>query len=92
MAGGKDVADFYEILLAAPGADRPIKLDSKLTGRTALLLVIGLEYGLSGPEIGNPYAKILSEEDRKALQELVGALLEKTVTAGFYEKLKKRLG
>ncbi len=92
MAGGKEVADFYEILLAAPGAERPIKLDSKLTGRTALLLVIGLEYGLTGPEIGNPYSKILLEEDKKALQELVAALLDKTVSAAFYEKLKKRLG
>jgi hypothetical protein len=92
MAGGKEVADFYELLLASPGADKSIKLESKLSGRTALLLVIGLEYGLTGPEIGNPYAKILSEEDRKALLDLVAALLDKTVTATFYEKLKKRLG
>ena len=89
MAATKDVSDVFDLILLSPGLDAHIKLDSRITCRTALFVVIALEYGIASGEASNPLKKILSEEDQGTLKELAGAILERAKLQAFYEKLKK---
>jgi hypothetical protein len=91
MAVNKEMMELYELILESPGLSDLVKLDSKITCRTALFAVLGLEYAVSGEGAGNPLGKILTEEDRDALKGWTEEILGKAKLKGFYEKLK-RLG
>lgn len=90
MASVKDGAEFYDLLLVAPGTDKDIKLDNKISGREGLLLVIALEYSLSNADPANPLGKLLEEQDRASLQTVANSILQKTGAQAFYEKLKRK--
>ena len=85
----KESTEFYDLILLSPGLDAQIKLDSRITCRTALFLVIALEYGMTSAEASNPLKKILSEEDQGILKALAGEVLQRAKLQAFYEKLRK---
>jgi hypothetical protein len=89
MGGMKESTEFYDLILLAPGMDEPVKLDSRISCRTALFLVIALEYGVTSADAANPLKKILSEEDQGILKALAGEVLSRAKLQAFYEKLRK---
>ena len=89
MAGAKELGEIYDLILLSPGLNERIKLDSRISCRTALQLVMALEYGLSNTDADNPLRKILSEEDRGTLKGLTEEVLQKASLKEFYERLKK---
>jgi hypothetical protein len=89
MGGMKELTEIYDLILLSPGLGERIKLDSRITCRTALQLVIALEYGMASTEANNPLRKILTEEDTGTLKTLVEEVLQKANLKEFYEKLKK---
>jgi hypothetical protein len=92
MAVTKESVDLYDLLLAAPGVERDIKLNALIKGSDALLVVIALEHCLASSDANNPFTRILKDEDRTRLRELISVILQKTGTQSFYETLKKKLG
>jgi hypothetical protein len=89
MAGAKDLSEIYDLILLSPGLNEKIKLDSRITCRTALQLVMALEYGLASGEAANPLRKLVNEEDHAALKALAEEVLQKANLKEFYEKLRK---
>jgi hypothetical protein len=89
MAALKEISEIYDLILLSPGFDERIKLDSRISRRMALQVVVALEYGLSSKEPGNPLAKLVSEEDQGALKALVEEVLAKANLKEFYEKLRR---
>jgi hypothetical protein len=91
MAGSKELMEVYELILESPGLSDMVKLDTRVTCRTALFAVMGLEYAISAEGGANPLGKILTAEDREALKGWTEEILAKAKLKGFYEKLR-RLG
>ena len=83
------MGEIYDLILLSPGLNEKIKLDSRISCRTALQLVMALEYGLSSTDADNPLRKILNEEDRGTLKGLTEEVLQKAKLKEFYERLRK---
>jgi hypothetical protein len=91
MAASKELIELYELVLESPGLSDTVKLDSRITCRTALFAIMGLEYAIGGEGAANPLSKIMTAEDREALKGWMEEMLQKAKLKGFYEKLR-RLG
>jgi hypothetical protein len=89
MAASKEMMELYELILESPGLSDLVKLDGRITCRTALFAVLGLEYAMSGEGAANPLGKILTGEDREALKGWMEEILGKARLKGFYEKLRR---
>jgi hypothetical protein len=89
MAANKEMMELYELILESPGLSDLVKLDGRITCRTALFAVLGLEYAMSGEGAANPLGKILTGEDREALKGWMEEILGKARLKGFYEKLRR---
>ena len=82
--------EVYELILESPGLSDPVKLDSRISCRTALFAVLGLEYAVSGEgAAANTLSKIMTAEDREALKGWMEEVLQKAKLKGFYEKLRR---
>jgi hypothetical protein len=89
MAAKKEIVELYELILESPGLGDHIKLDSRITCRTALMLVLGLEFAMTGDGTANPLNGIMTGEDVDVLAGWKEEVLQKAKLKGFYEKLKK---
>jgi hypothetical protein len=87
--GTKEVGDFFDLVLLSPGLDAAMKLDSKITCRTAMFLVMALEDAMAGGESGSRLKKMLSAEDQEVLKGLMEEVLAKAKLKEFYERLRK---
>ena len=87
--GAKEVGEFFDLLLVSPGLDATMKLDSRITCRTALFLVMALEDAMAGGEAGSRLKKMLLPEDQEVFKELMEEVLAKAKLKAFYERLRK---
>ena len=87
--GTKEAGDFFDLVLLSPGLDVAMKLDSRITCRTALFLVMALEDAMMGSEAGSRLKKMLSAEDQEVLKGLMEEVLAKAKLKEFYERLRK---
>ena len=91
MAVNKELIELYDLILESPGLTDLVKLDSRITCKSALFAVLGLEYAMGGEGAANPLSKMLTAEDRESLKGWMEEILQKAKLKGFYEKLR-RLG
>ena len=89
VMGAKEVGEFFDLLLVSPGLDATMKLDSRITCRTALFLVMALEDAMAGGEAGSRLKKMLLPEDQEVFKELMEEVLAKAKLKAFYERLRK---
>lgn len=89
MAAKKEIVELYELILESPGLADHIKLDSRITCRTALMLVLGLDFALREDPGTNPLVGIMTEQDVEVLEAWKEEVLQKSKLKGFYEKLQK---
>ena len=90
MSTTKDVAALYDLVLSSgPGMSDFIKLDTKISCRTALLMVMSIEQGSLSPDPANVLKKILSEDDLLDLTNISTEILKKGKLEILYSKLKE---
>jgi hypothetical protein len=82
----KDGLELFDIIFLSPGLEAKIKLDSRITGRTALLVAMALEQAMT---VEGQVKRLLSPEDQEAMKGLVGEVLAKGKLGPLYERLKR---
>jgi hypothetical protein len=66
-----------------------VKLHSRMNGRLALYLVMSLEYSMTSEDPKYPLCRVLSEEDRTAMETLITEILTAGKLQTFHDILRK---
>ena len=85
----KEALSLYDTILKSPDLNAEVKLHSKVNGRLALYLVMALEYSMSNDDPKNPLSRVLSDEDKTAMETMITEILTAGKLQTFHDILRK---
>jgi hypothetical protein len=85
----KETLSLYDTILKSPDLNAEVKLHSRMNGRLALYLVMSLEYSMTSEDPKNPLSRVLSEEDKAAMETLIMEILTTGKLQTFHDILRK---
>jgi hypothetical protein len=85
----KETLSLYDTILKSPDLNAEVKLHSKVNGRLGLYLVMALDYSMTNEDPKNPLSRVLSDEDKAAVQTLIGEVLAAGKLQTFHDILRK---
>jgi hypothetical protein len=85
----KETLGLYDTILKSGDLNAEVKLHSRVNGRLALYLVMSLEYSMTSDDPKNHLSRVLSEEDKTAVQTLISEVLADGKLQTFHEIPKK---
>jgi len=85
----KETLSLYDTILKSPDLNAEVKLHSRMNGRLALYLVMSLEYSMTSDDPKNPLSRVLSEEDKTAMEGLITEILTAGKLQTFHDILRK---
>lgn len=89
MTNVKKKDEVIDSILKLKDLGRDVKVDLRISCKIGLFLAMALEQGLH-PEGPSDLIKLLmSDDDRRQLDELISVILKKSESEQFYELLKK---
>jgi hypothetical protein len=93
MASVQDQEDLFDSFLKLRDLNRNVKVDLRISCKMGLFLAMAVEQSLQSAEPAGLLKRLVSDEDRTKLQELVTEILQKSESEesyGFLKKLAKR--
>ncbi len=85
----KETLSLYDTILKSPDLNTEVKLHSRVNGRLALYLVMSLEYSMTNEDPKNHLSRVLSEEDKTAMETLITEILSAGKLQTFHDILRK---
>jgi hypothetical protein len=85
----KETANLYDTILKSADLNSEVKLHSKVNGRLALYLVMSLECSMTNDDPKNPLGRVLSEEDKGAMESFIAEILTAGKLQTFHDILRK---
>ena len=85
----KETLNLYDTIFKSPDLNAEVKLHSRVNGRLALYLVMSLEYSMTSDDPKNLLSRMLSEEDRAAMETLVTEILTVGKLHTYHDILRK---
>lgn len=84
----KETLSLFDTILKSPDLNPEVKLHSRVNGRLALYLVMSLEYSMTNDDPKNHLSRVLSGEDKAAMETLITEILTVGKLQTFHDILR----
>jgi hypothetical protein len=84
-----ETLSLYDTIIKSPELNADVKLHSRMNGRLALYLVMSLEHSMTSEDPKYPLSRVLSDEDKTAMESLITEILTAGKLQTFHDILRK---